>query len=99
MIGAAAGARAPGVRAEFAESISILDACQDEALFAHWFRDPTTWHGWRVFLCALFALPMDQDDLELYQRCTGRTDVPVEPATEAWLVCGRRAASMRTGST
>ncbi len=37
--------------------LTLLDAMQDAALFGPWFRGKT-WDGWRVFLSALFSLPM-----------------------------------------
>ena len=39
----------------------------------------------------MFALPMTPDQLDVYRRCTARTKSPIEPAKEAWLICGRRA--------
>jgi hypothetical protein len=72
-------------------SVTILDAIADEHLFAPWFKDSATWRSWYAFLAALFALPMTPDQLQVYCRCTGRTTPPIEPAKEAWLICGRRA--------
>src|SRR5215203_2054205 len=75
-----------------APRLTILDALEDEKLFAPWFRDPSTWFSWRVFLAALFGLPMKDDEIAVYRRCTGRTEPsPVGTVQEAWLVCGRRA--------
>jgi hypothetical protein len=71
--------------------ITILEAIERPSLWAPWFRDPATWAPWRTFLAALFGLPMDGQQLATYRECTGRTRAPVEPRTEAWLVCGRRA--------
>jgi hypothetical protein len=71
--------------------VTILDAVDDANLFAPWFREPATWFSWRAFLATLFALPMSSDQLPIYQHCTGRSAPPTQPATEAWLVCGRRA--------
>jgi hypothetical protein len=45
---------------------------------------------------ALFAQPMTQEQLRLYQRCTGRTLPPAEPFTEAAVVVGRRGGKSRT---
>jgi hypothetical protein len=70
---------------------TILDACGDRQLFGRWFRTVETWRPWFAFLAVLFALPTTDDQRELYQRCTGRTDLPAGPVSEAWLVCGRRA--------
>jgi len=71
-------------------SFDILRACADPNLFGLWFRDRQTWAAWQSFLAALFALPMDDAALAIYQRHTGRTVPPETPATEAWLVVGRR---------
>jgi hypothetical protein len=70
--------------------ITILDAVDDANLFAPWFREQATWAAWRAFLAALFALKMSSEQLAIYQHCTGRSAPPTQPATEAWLVCGRR---------
>ena len=70
---------------------SILDAIDDPQLFAPWFRDRSTWSSWLTFLRALFGLPLSDRELPLYRECTGRTEPPTAPATEGWLICGRRA--------
>jgi hypothetical protein len=72
-------------------AVTIIDAINDKHLFAPWFKDRATWAAWLVFLAALFALPMSDEQLETYRRCTGRTTVPSSPAREGWLICGRRA--------
>jgi hypothetical protein len=71
--------------------MTLLEAMADRHLFAPWFRDPTMWVAWRAFIAALFALPLTPEQLVTYQQCTGRTVPPQQPATEVWLVCGRRA--------
>ena len=72
-------------------AVSIMDAVADPQLFAPWFRDKRTWAAWFAFLAALFGLPMTPDQLATYRECTGRTEPPTLPATEAWLICGRRS--------
>jgi hypothetical protein len=69
--------------------IDILRACRDQNLFAPWFTRGD-WTSWRAFMAALFALPMDDEALAIYQRHTGRELPPEGPAEEAWLVIGRR---------
>jgi terminase large subunit-like protein len=72
--------------------MNILEAMRDPNLFAPWFlRDPATWAAWRAFLASLFALKMTDDQFAIFKECTGRSQPPQQPATEAWLVCGRRA--------
>ena len=72
--------------------MNILEAMRDPNLFAPWFlRDPATWAAWRAFLAALFALKITDDQLAIFKECTGRSAPPTQPATEGWLICGRRA--------
>ena len=70
---------------------TLLDAVDDPQLFAPWFKDRSSWASWFAFLRALFGLPLSASELPLYRECTGRTDLPTAPASEAWLICGRRA--------
>jgi hypothetical protein len=76
--------------------LTLLDAIEDKALFAPWFRKrffqkDQTWESWLSFLRVLFGHELSEADIELFQKCTGRTDVPDGGFTEAFLVCGRRA--------
>lgn len=75
--------------------MTILEAMHDPKLFGPWFRDGDSWRAWEAFLAGLFGLPMDADALAIYQRCTGRSRPPTRPATEAWMVVGRRGGKSR----
>jgi phage terminase large subunit-like protein len=78
-----------------ANTDSILDALADPDLFAPHFKGPS-WTGWKAFLAALFALPMDgHDAAQLFRACTGRTMAPAGPFTEAALIVGRRGGKSR----
>ena len=70
--------------------MNIIQALDDQNVFAQFFRGPT-WSAWRAFLAALFALPMTPEQLAIYSKHTGRLTPPTQPLREAWLVCGRRA--------
>ncbi len=70
--------------------LSIVEAMREPALFARWFKDPTTWVVWGVFLSVLFGLPIDPAALGVFSQCTGRTLAPANSFSEAWLVVGRR---------
>jgi hypothetical protein len=72
-------------------TFDLLAACNSAHLFKPWFKNPDHWASWFAFIAALFALPMTPDQLAVYQACTGRSEPPTEPASEGWLVCGRRA--------
>ena len=70
--------------------LSPLEAMREPELFARWFKDPSTWICWTVFLSALFGLPIDPAGLEIFTQCTGRSMPPAGPFNEAWLIVGRR---------
>jgi hypothetical protein len=76
--------------------VNIIEALDHPDAFAPLLRDPSTWMAWRAFLAALFALPMDDDQLTVYRGCTGRTNPPLTPASEAWLCIGRRGGKSFT---
>jgi hypothetical protein len=69
--------------------VNILQAIADPKVFAGHFRG-STWDAWRVFLAALFGLPMTAEQLAIYQKHTGRSTPPSAPSLEAWLCIGRR---------
>lgn len=74
---------------------SLLKALADPELFASHFRGPS-WAGWKVFLSARTAEPMDEAALAIYRQCTGRTTAPTTaPFSEACLVVGRRGGKSR----
>ena len=76
--------------------MSILADLDDPQVFAPHFRGgAASWAAWRTFLAALFALPMDDAALALYQHHTGRVEPPATPFTEAALICGRRGGKSR----
>ena len=76
--------------------LNILQAIDDPAIFGPAFRTPDTWKAWRAFLLALFALPMDDEQLVIYRECTSRAEPPADPVNEGWLICGRRSGKSFT---
>ena len=67
--------------------MTITDALHDPQLFGRLpiFRDLATWARWLVFLKALFALPMSEAELRVYQHHTGREMPPAVSPSEAVL--------------
>ena len=63
---------------------TIIQAIDDPRLFGGMFDAPS-WRPWRVFLKALQALPMAQDEFALYAHHTARKSLPVTPARYAQL--------------
>lgn len=78
--------------------MNIIEAMDDPALFAPHFKG-TSWDAWRVFLKALFALPMTDTELAVYQLHTERTTVPTVAFKEAALIVGRRGGKSRVLAT
>jgi hypothetical protein len=76
--------------------VTILEAMIDPKLFGPWFTKRwASWARWRVFLSALFGLPLDEEEMKVYSHHTGRTVTPNTQAREAWIVAGRRAGKSR----
>ena len=73
---------------------TIVDALDDEALFASLFRG-TSWDRWRILLKATFGLPLDGRELALYQHHTGRQHAPEQQVREVVLAIGRRGGKSR----
>ncbi|MGH8490525.1 MAG: hypothetical protein ACREXS_17075 [Gammaproteobacteria bacterium] len=74
--------------------MNILEAIADPHLFGPWFKDASSWAGWRTFLGALFGLPVE--DPALHAQCTGGRPLPTKQAREAFLVVGRRGGKSFT---
>lgn len=62
------------------------------------FKPKESWATWRAFLAALYALPMEPSEFDLYRRCTGRTGPPTVEAREADVIVGRRGGKDRIAS-
>lgn len=74
--------------------MNLRDALDSPKVFGPHFRGGT-WDAWRVFISAMFALPMTDAELATYRHHTGRTAAPVQPFQEAALICGRRGGKSR----
>jgi hypothetical protein len=75
--------------------MNLLEAMDEEALFAPWFRGGDTWLAWRSLIAALFGLPMTPAMLDVFKECTGRSVAPTVASEEGWLVTGRRGGKSR----
>jgi len=78
--------------------MTIIECLDDPALFRRAFQPTTAWSAWRVFLAALFGLPMSDDQVAIYRGHTGRQRPPETPAREAWVVVGRRGGKSRVAA-
>lgn len=68
---------------------TILDAMDAAALTG------PSWDAWRVFWAVVYALPLSENGLEVFRRCTGRQTPPTKPVREAWVIVGRRGGKSR----
>ena len=68
--------------------ISLPAALDDRNLFGAWFAG-ASWNAWRAVLKAAFAVPMSDDELELF-RSVAERDPPRRRVRELWIVGGRR---------
>lgn len=73
-----------------APRITFTQAMDHPEIFGKWFSPRESWATWRVVGKALFAEPMMPEEVEVFQRHTGRTVPPTEPASEFWAAVGRR---------
>jgi hypothetical protein len=70
--------------------INIIQAFEDKEIFGRLIKKQTTWSAWKIALKAIFALPMNPQELEVYQKFTGREMPPSQPFKEIFLAIGRR---------
>ena len=75
-------------------ALNIIEAMDHPDVFGKHFRGDS-WAFWRMFLSAMFVLPMDAEMLEFYRHHTGRTKAPTVAFKEAALVIGRRGGKSR----
>ncbi|MBR1211112.1 hypothetical protein [Bradyrhizobium sp. JYMT SZCCT0180] len=68
--------------------MNIIEALDDQNLFAPWFPGKT-WNAWRAILKAAFALPMSPEEVGFFRSVADR-DPPAERVQELWIIAGRR---------
>ena len=70
--------------------MNIIEALEDRALFGSLpaFQDLSTWRPWLTWLRAVYGLPMNAEDLELFRKHTGRQTPRPGGYPEAAVVVG-----------
>ena len=76
--------------------MNYVEALDHPEIFGRWFDGPS-WVAWRTVEAAIFGLPVP--DLDLFKALTGRAEPPDRPASEAWIIAGRRSAKSRKAAT
>lgn len=67
--------------------MNIIEAMEDPRIWGDRFSGDS-WLNWKVFLKALFCIPMADPELEIFRHFTGRTLPLSQPAREAYAICG-----------
>lgn len=75
-------------------SKTIIEAMDDPELFGSHFQGET-WDAWRVFIAALFAIPLHEEQFSVFRQATDRARQPDKVSHEAALICGRRGGKSR----
>ena len=73
------------------KQITILDFLAGllKPWFGRRFWKGDTWATWKVFLAAVFALPLDAEQLKVFQHHTGREKPDAEGYQEIFAIVGR----------
>jgi hypothetical protein len=70
--------------------LTIIDAVRDPEIFGPWFKDAQTWASWFAVLKAMFGLALDDEELAVFRKHTGRTTPDPRGYFDLSLVVGRR---------
>ena len=71
--------------------MNFIKALLDKILLGQFLKDVKTWLAWFTLFKAFYALPPNKQDLEIYEKCTGRKQWPRNPSKELWVISGRRS--------
>jgi len=76
---------------EASENPSIIDVIRSEAGWKKFFgKDLSSWAPWLAFLKAVYGLPMEPSEAEIWGQCTER-EAPAGPYPVTYLASGRRS--------
>ncbi|MDT8321819.1 MAG: hypothetical protein RQ826_14960 [Xanthomonadales bacterium] len=78
---------------------TVIDACHDPAMFGALFEDGESWRPWFAFLRAFYGLELDDTDLALFRKHTGRQRPAPGGYREACVITGRQSGKTRIAST
>ena len=78
--------------------MDIISAIESKGLFGPLIKDQATFTNWRVFLRALFGLPMDKGQVKAFKEFTDRKKPPTAQVKEAYVIAGRRSGKSFTAA-
>ena len=70
------------------KQMTIIDAIKDKQVFGALpaFQSLDSWTSWLAWLKAIYALPMNDSELAIYQQSTGRTQAPTTQPSEIYTI-------------
>ena len=77
--------------------MNILEAMQTPELYADAFTGDS-WQAWRSVLAGAFALPMTDEQSEIFSTLSGGRTAPQKRVRELWAIAGRRSAKSHTAA-
>jgi hypothetical protein len=75
--------------------LTIDRALADKRLIGAALGDLDTWSTWACALKAAFALPLDEDEREMFMTISGNRPLPTKRVRELWCLVGRRGGKSR----
>src|SRR5262245_23027774 len=78
--------------------LTIGHAMTDPELFGAVFTPRASWQPWVAFCKAVFGERLRDQELAIFQACTGRMVPPPRRGTEAWAIVGRRGGKSRVAA-
>ncbi len=66
----------------------IIEAISSKQYFGKAFKDLETWKNWTAFLKGIYGLPLDAEELGVFQSCTKRTAPPSAGFKVYWVTVG-----------
>jgi hypothetical protein len=75
--------------------ISVDKALKDRNLLGAALGDAASWETWIAVLRAAFALPLSDEELELFRAVAGDRSVPTKRVRELWVLVGRRGGKSK----
>jgi hypothetical protein len=78
---------------------NIISAITQGGILAPLFPKPDSWIAWHIFLRALYGLPINEQEMDVFKFCTGLETPRPGGYSEAWCVVGRRGGKSRTAAT
>jgi hypothetical protein len=75
--------------------LTIDKILTDRRLLAKTLGNPATWTTWLAVLKAAFALPLSDEEKEIFDAVAGGRPLPKRRVRELWVIAGRRGGKSR----